>query len=99
MMFNTISAYNYLTPHIYCHISQQQYLLFAFKVIIKNNILFKCTSLNVTPAVEIQGAIRTAGGGCWIHVQHCPRVTHGENTMIYDGWGATNLNTGTYDKH
>jgi len=54
--------------------------------------------LNVTTAIELQGAIRTAGGGCLIHVQHCPSVTHGEHTMIYDGWGATNLNTGTNDK-
>ena len=36
----------------------------------------------MTPAIEIQGAIRTAGGGCWIHVQDCPSVTHDEQQTL-----------------
>ncbi|XP_052790405.1 uncharacterized protein LOC128224561 [Mya arenaria] len=46
----------------------------------------------ITSIFRPTGAVRTAGAGCWIHVQSCNHVT-GNHTMFYDAWGAANLHT------
>ncbi|XP_053396026.1 uncharacterized protein LOC128556126 [Mercenaria mercenaria] len=46
----------------------------------------------ITSIYRPTGAIRTAGAGCWIHVQHCPKVPD-TKPMFYDAWGAANYLT------
>lgn len=40
------------------------------------------------------GAKRTAGGGCWISLESCPKHTHVKK-LFYDSFGATNYQTDT----
>ncbi|XP_045203138.2 uncharacterized protein LOC123556462 [Mercenaria mercenaria] len=46
----------------------------------------------VTSIYRPTGAVRTAGAGCWIHVQHCPKVPD-TKPMFYDSWGEANYQT------
>ncbi|KAL3858274.1 hypothetical protein ACJMK2_012870 [Sinanodonta woodiana] len=46
----------------------------------------------VTSIFRPTGRIRTAGGGCWIHVPHCPAHTE-VKTMFFDASGAARIHS------
>ena len=41
----------------------------------------------------ILGATLTAGAGCWIKIDKCPKHTR-QNLYFYDGWAEANMHTG-----